>query len=116
MKSKIKPLHYIYMIIGAMLLCITMIGLFYQTNGSRYEYINQYGDTVDIWGSGLYAADSVLKATGFKGTDLTFLIIVAPLLAVFLILDIIKNNRLSKYIVLRQLRIAVLRRKLGVWR
>lgn len=97
MRFKIKSLHYLYIIITAMLLCITMTGLFYQTDGSSYEYINQYGDIVNIWGNGLYAADSVLKAMGFKGTDLTFLIIVAPMLVAFLITDIIKDNQLSKY-------------------
>lgn len=97
MKSKLKPLHYIYLIILGMLLCITLTGLLYKNGGSSYEYINQYGDTVKIWGNGLYANDSYLKAPTFKGTDLTFLIIVAPMLSVFLILDIIKSGQLSKY-------------------
>lgn len=97
MRLKIKPLHCLYFIITAVLLCITMTGLFYRTGGSRYEYVNQYGDTVCIWGNGLYAADSVFKATGFMGTDLTFLIIVSPMLIVFVIIDIVKDNRLSKY-------------------
>lgn len=97
MRSKLKPLHCIYFVITALLLCITLTGLFYITDGSRYEFVNQYGDTVRIWGNGLYAADSVFKATIFKGTDLTFLLIVCPLLIAFLLTDIFKNNSLSRY-------------------
>lgn len=97
MKCKLKIIHVAYIIILAMLLCITLIGVFYHTNGNHYEYVNQYGDVVKIWGNGLYKNDSYFKAPIFRGTDLTFLLIVVPLLTISLITNIVKDNQLSKY-------------------
>lgn len=97
MKKSLKFIHCMYIALLGMLLCTTLIGLLYKTNGNSYEYVNQYGDIVKIWGNGLYANDSYFKAPILRGTDLTFLVFVAPLLVIFLIINIKKNNQLSKY-------------------
>ena len=69
-------------------------GLFYTTNGQPFDFINQYGDTVKIYGNGIYKNDSYFMAPIFKGTDCTILFLAVPLMIIVLILDI-KNNTLK---------------------
>jgi hypothetical protein len=56
--------------------------------------MNQYGDTIKIYGSGIYKNDSYFMAPIFKGTDCTILFVVIPLSIIALIMDI-KNNTLK---------------------
>lgn len=91
MKTKITKIHLIYILAVCLTLVTTIFGLLYNNNGQSYEYINQYGDLIKIYGKGLYSNDSYFKAPIFKGTDLTVLIIVIPLFIFALILNI-KNK------------------------
>lgn len=68
------------------------VGLFYTTGGKPYDVVNQYGDTVKIYGQGLYAHDSFFKAPIFRGTDFTMLFLAIPLLILALIRDIRKKT------------------------
>jgi hypothetical protein len=72
------------------------IGLFFKTDGQPYNFTNQYGDTVKIYGNGLYKNDSYFMAPIFKGTDCTFLFLSIPLLIISLIMDIKNNNVKTK--------------------
>jgi hypothetical protein len=56
--------------------------------------VNQYGDTVKIYGNGIYENDSYFMAHIFKGTDFTVLFLALPLMIIALIMDI-KNNTLK---------------------
>jgi hypothetical protein len=58
------------------------MGLFYQTPGEPYEIVSQYGQSVLINGSGLYAYDSYDSAVQMKSNDLITLVLGLPLLAV----------------------------------
>ncbi len=59
---------------------ITIFGICsFQTNCS-YNVLNQYGETIKLWGAGVYAHDSYFKAPIFIGSDFTILIVVVPLM------------------------------------
>jgi hypothetical protein len=64
------------------------LGLFYKTDGQPFNFVNQYGDTVKIYGSGIYKNDSYFMASIFKGTDFTILFLAIPLLIISLIMDV----------------------------
>jgi hypothetical protein len=68
------------------------LGLFYKTNGKPFDFVNQYGDTVRIYGNGIYKNDSYFMAPIFKGTDFTVFFLAVPLLLIALIMNIKKNS------------------------
>lgn len=45
-----------------------------------FDFVNQYGETIKMWGYGLYKSDSYFKAPIFIGSDFTMLIVAIPLL------------------------------------
>lgn len=62
------------------LLCITSIaGVLAMDFSKSYEVINQYGDTVRMFGNGLYAHDSYFKAPIQIGADWCVLLVLVPL-------------------------------------
>lgn len=74
-KSKYKILD---VLIILLLLIITIIGLCSFNTAYSYEFVNQYGDNVQMWGAGIYAHDSYFKAPIFIGSDATILLFVVP--------------------------------------
>lgn len=61
-------------------LCITSIcGILSLNFEYAHDFVNQYGDTVKIFGYGIYANDSYFKAPIFIGTDFCILFILVPL-------------------------------------
>jgi hypothetical protein len=68
------------------------VGLFYKTDDRAFDFINQYGHTVKLYGNGLYKNDSYLMAPIFKGTDFTDFFIAVPVLFIALLIDIKKNT------------------------
>lgn len=58
---------------------ITIFGLCSFQLGQTYETINQYGESIHMWGAGLYAHDSFFKTPIFIGTDFTILFFILPL-------------------------------------
>jgi hypothetical protein len=75
------------------------LGLFYKTDGQPFNFVNQYGDTVRIYGNGIYKNDSYFMAPIFKGTDFTILFLAVPLLIIALIMDI-KNSTIKTKLLL----------------
>jgi len=79
------------------------LGLFYKTDGQSFDFTNQYGDIVKIYGNGIYKNDSYFMASIFKGTDCTILFLAIPLLIAALILnkkkDTLKTNLLLTAII-----------------
>lgn len=87
-KNRDKSLHLITLLIIVLSIITSSIGLLYKTGGKTYNFVNQYGNTVKIYGDGLYAHDSYFMAPIFRGTDFTILFIAIPILITALILDI----------------------------
>ena len=59
------------------------LGVLYSFDGQRKTVTNIYGQEVNLYGVGIYANDSILKAGATKGTD--FVIIAAALLSLYLV-------------------------------
>lgn len=91
-KNNDKSLHIVTFIIIVLGILTSSIGLLYTTGGKTFDFINQYGDTVKIYGDGLYARDSYFMAPIFRGTDFTIICVVIPMLIVALILDMKINT------------------------
>jgi hypothetical protein len=77
-----------------LIVIITLIGVFSFKPFNGVLVPNQYGDTVQIFGTGIYARDSYFKAPILIGSDLTMLVFVAPLLLFVFIRD--RANRTIK--------------------
>lgn len=56
-------------------------GFFYHDQGSPFSFETLRGDTVMIYGEGLYRNDTFFMAAGFKGQDIVTLFLGIPLLA-----------------------------------
>ncbi|HYF03532.1 MAG TPA: hypothetical protein VEC36_09160, partial [Patescibacteria group bacterium] len=85
-------LHLLTLIILLFSLITSGTGLLYSTDGIPFDYRNQYGDIVKIWGSGLYANDSFFRAPIFRGTDFTIFFLACPLLLIAFLLDVFRNS------------------------
>jgi hypothetical protein len=89
-----KALHFLSISIIVLAIITSGMGLFFTTNGQPFDFINQYGDIIKIYGNGIYKNDSYFMAQIFKGTDCMVLFLAIPLLVIALIMDI-KNNTLK---------------------
>lgn len=99
MKRKLKGIDILIMCIIILLTVITIVGLFSFRTDKSYVIINQYGDSVKIFGSGIYAHDSYFKAPIFIGTDCTMLFLVVPMMIAALIGEIKRRTIKSKLLV-----------------
>ncbi|KJS73494.1 MAG: hypothetical protein JL56_10275 [Desulfotomaculum sp. BICA1-6] len=75
----------------ALLICILAsvaagAGLFYHDQGSPFPFETIRGETVIIYGEGLYRYDTLFSAAGFKGQDAVTLFLGIPLLALVTLL------------------------------
>lgn len=91
-----KTLHILSIAIIILAGVTAGFGLFYHTAGQSFDFVNQYGDTVKIYGEGIYKADSFFMAQIFNGTDFMLLFLAIPLLVIVLIRDIKKNTLKTK--------------------
>jgi hypothetical protein len=91
-----KVFHILLVFCVGFTLISSSFGLFYKTDGQSFDFVNQYGDTVKIYGDGIYKNDSYFMAPIFKGTDCTMLFLAIPLLIMALIMDIKKNTLKTK--------------------
>jgi len=89
-----KIFHVLLVLIIFLAIITSGLGLFYKTDGQPYNFVNQYGDTVKIYGDGIYKNDSYFMAPIFRGTDFTALFAALPLMIFALIMDI-KNNTIK---------------------
>jgi hypothetical protein len=62
------------------------VGLFWQDGGAPSTFTTLRGETVEIYGRGLYRHDTVFTAAGFKGQDAVTLFLAVPLLALTTVL------------------------------
>jgi len=91
-----KVFHILSIFIVFLVIISSGFGLFYKSDGQPYDFQNQYGDTVKIYGDGIYRNDSYFMAHIFRGTDFMALFIVLPLMIFALIMDTKKNTIKSK--------------------
>lgn len=75
-------------LLGILIIIAALIGIFYSSNGMRFQVTNMYGDTVDIYGNGIYAYNSILNVSSRLGADVTGIIA-----AVILIVSTLLKNR-----------------------
>ncbi|SNX53906.1 hypothetical protein [Thermoanaerobacterium sp. RBIITD] len=72
-------------IVALLALIASSVGLFWINSGTPFYVNNIYGNSVQMYGNGLYANDTYFKAPIQRGTDLVTLFLAIPLL-VYLIL------------------------------
>ena len=58
-----------------LLITVSLCGIFSLDFTKGFSYINQYGDEIKIFGSGIYKADSYFKAPIFIGTGFAVLLL-----------------------------------------
>jgi hypothetical protein len=58
------------------------IGLFYQDGGSSYAFTTLHGQSVQIYGQGLYEYDIPIIAVGYRAADAVTLVLALPLLLI----------------------------------
>lgn len=71
-----------------LLIIITVFGACSFSTQQAYEVINQYGNSVKLYGNGIYAHDSYFRAPIFIGSDVTMLVVVLPFMIAALIQEI----------------------------
>ena len=74
-----KIFHILSIFIIFLAMVTSGLGLFYKTGELPFDFINQYGDTVKIYGDGIYKNDSYFMAPIHKGTDFSILFFAIPL-------------------------------------
>src|SRR5947209_14069845 len=67
-------------LIAALALVAATIGLFYQDGGSAFSFTTLRGQTMQIYGQGLYRYDTPITAVGFKAADAVTIVLAIPLL------------------------------------
>lgn len=85
------------LLIILLLLIVTICGIYSFNTTQFYDVVNQYGDTIQMWGSGIYAHDSYFKAPIFIGSDFTILIFIVPL-SIVTFIKTIKKQSIEYYI------------------
>lgn len=87
-----KALYVLSFTIAVLSITVAALGVFHTTGGEPFEVENQYGDTVKMYGDGIYARDSYFRAPIFRGSDFTILFAAVPLLMIATIMDMKKNT------------------------
>ncbi|MBK9601632.1 MAG: hypothetical protein IPO36_07280 [Anaerolineales bacterium] len=75
-------LNWLIPLIAILSIVITGVGLFSQGGDGAFSFRTVYGDTVEIYGQGIYRHDTSFVAALFKGTDVITLFVSLPLLLV----------------------------------
>ena len=70
-----KKTYYISFLIVLLALISAFVGIFYTTEGERFIVENIYGESIELFGDGIYKYNSVVKAAGNKGTDIVMILV-----------------------------------------
>ena len=65
---------------GVLALVAAGIGLFWQDGGSPFVFTTVRGETVQMYGQGLYRYETLRDGIGLKGADLFVLVVGVPFL------------------------------------
>jgi len=84
-------------IVTIMLLIATSItGILSMNFTHSYDFVNQYGHTVEIYGYGIYAYDSFFQAPLSIGADICMLVILVPMFLFAYINYVKRNDKVSE--------------------
>ncbi|SEP56254.1 hypothetical protein SAMN02910369_00180 [Lachnospiraceae bacterium NE2001] len=97
MNEKNKALIVLNIVTILLVLVVTITGILSFDPGQSYYAMNQYGESVRIWGSGIYSHDSFFKAPIHIGTDITVLFVVVPL-TLYSFTKLRKEQSVERYI------------------
>lgn len=75
-----KPVYWLSLLVAACALITSLGGLFWPQDGARFLFTTLRGQTVEIYGQGLYRYDTVFRAAILRGNDIVTLFIALPLL------------------------------------
>jgi hypothetical protein len=78
--SKTSPLHWLVPLIALLALISAGAGLLVSGGDGPLTFTNVYGQTVELYGRGLYRHDSLLAGAGFRGVDAVTLFLTLPLM------------------------------------
>jgi hypothetical protein len=73
-------------LVALLALIAAAAGIFWPNGGAPYEFSTLRGTTVQIYGQGLYAYDTIFSAPGFRGQDMVMLALGVPLLVISILL------------------------------
>ena len=96
MMRKFTAIHILSAVSAVLLLIAALCGVLSLDTTKSFDTVNQYGETIKMWGSGIYARDSYMKATIFIGSDMCTLFVGVPLLIFSVIHDIKRNDKRSR--------------------
>jgi hypothetical protein len=80
--KKQPALNWLVPLITVLALIAAGFGLFTPGDGSLISFTTVRGDTVEVWGQGLYKYDTPIGATGFTAADMITLILAIPILVI----------------------------------
>ena len=86
MIKKSPILNWLVPLIAIFVFVTAGAGLFWQDSGTPYSFTTLHGQSIQIYGQGLYRNDSYFKAPIFRGTDFVTLFICLPLLIISFVL------------------------------
>jgi hypothetical protein len=78
-------LNWLVPLIAVLTIIAAGAGLFWQTDGSPYDFRTLYGESVQIYGRGIYHRDTLFSAGASQGADVVALFVALPLLLVSLV-------------------------------
>jgi hypothetical protein len=76
-----SPLTWLVLLVGLLALVAASAGLFWPAGGAPFLFQSIRGETVLMYGQGLYHFDSLLIGSGYKGQDTVILVLALPMLA-----------------------------------
>lgn len=86
-----KATSYLCYILVALTMVSALVGIFYTTGGERFQVTNIYGETIELYGDGIYGYDSTLAVGANKGTD--FVMLMVSLALVFVTINQRRDKR-----------------------
>ena len=87
-----KKLDALTYLIAGLVLVAAGFCLFYSTAGDPFPVVSIYGERVELYGDGIYAYNTVLKAAANKGTDATMVLV-----AILFIISTVKSKKRNKH-------------------
>jgi hypothetical protein len=84
--KKQTALNWLVPLIVVLALFSASLGLFIKNDGTPILFTTARGETVEVWGQGLYQYDTPLGATGFTAADVITLALAIPILVVSILM------------------------------
>jgi len=81
-----KTLIRLCWLIVLFVLTYSALGLFYQNGGSPFTFTTLRGQSVDIYGQGIYRYDTIFFSAGFRGNDAVTVFLEIPLLIIAIVI------------------------------